>query len=778
MQKIFLLLNFLLLVVHGIKQASAQDKFSVYGYIKDSGTGEYLIGATVYVRELSYGTATNSYGYYSLGIPKGSYTLMVSYVGYKNLEKIIMVDKNLQLYVELEVESTRIDEVVVRKEKSNANVTRPEMSMVKLEMKKIRQIPALMGEVDVIKAIQFLPGVINVAEGSSSFSVRGGAMDHNLILLDEATVYNASHFLGFFSIFNNDAIKDIKLYKADMPASMGGRLASVLDIRMKEGNSKEISGTGGIGSISSRFTLEMPIVKDTGSLMISGRRTYADLFFPLFNNDGINSSKLYFYDLNAKVNYMLNSNNRVFISSYFGRDVFGHKSMGMGYGNNTITGRWNHIFGRKLFLNTSLIWSNYLYYLKSDTNDANAFKWDSKMNEFNFKLDFTYFANSSNTIKYGVNSSFLSFNPGVVTGTSASSFVQHWEMPKNYAFGHGFYIMNEQQVAKFVLKYGVRLSVFQNVGSAKSLVLDDSYEVVDTAIHKSGDIFNTYINPEPRFGITYLINDNSSVKASYTRSVQYIQQASNSQAGSSLDVWFPASPNIKPQVADQWALGYFRNFFDNSLETSVETYYKSMHRLIDFKDFASLLLNDEMEADIRVGKGYSYGVELFGRFTRGKLDGWLSYTYSRTYRTTADVNFGRTYKATYDKPHNISAVFTYSFNNRVSLSANWLYSSGQAYTQPVGRYEIEGVIVPIYSERNSKRYPDYHRLDLSLTVKSKRNFSRKWQGEWNFSIYNVYNRKNAWVINFVQDEDNPTVTYAEKTYLFPVIPSVTYNFKF
>lgn len=773
-----LLVLVLVLLIADFQFAYSQEKYAVSGYVKDASTGEALIGATVYAKGTTLGTSTNSYGFYSMNLPKGKYTLVYSYISYLPGEREVLMEKGVQYNIELQPETVQIGEVVVSREKANANVTRPEMSVVKLEMKKIRQIPALMGEVDVIKAIQLLPGVTAAAEGSSGFSVRGGAMDHNLILLDEATVYNASHLMGFFSVFNNDAIKDVKLYKGDMPASMGGRLASVLDIRMKDGNSKQFVATGGIGTLSSRLTLESPIIKDKCSFMVSGRRTYVDLFFPLFKNDDLKSSTLYFYDLNAKVNYTLNDKNRIFVSGYFGRDIFGNGDMGFGFGNRTFTTRWNHIFGNKLFMNATLLRSNYSYFLESDSNDANAFKWESDMKETSFKVDFNLMVNTHHNLKFGVSTSLLSFNPGVVNGTDEDSFIDQWKIPKTHALEHGIYLMNEQKASKFILKYGVRLSVFQNMGKSKLLKLDDNYKVIDTVLYKQGEVYNTYINPEPRIGVTYVINDKSSIKASYSHSVQYIQQASNSQAGNPLDVWFPSTPNIKPQLADQWGIGYFRNFFDNVLETSVETYYKQMDRLIDFKDFASLLLNDEMEADIRAGKGHSYGLELYGRFSKNKIDGWISYTYSRTYRKTPGVNFGNTYSASYDKPHNLSVVFSYNFSKRVTLSANWLYSTGQAYTQPVGRYVVEGTVIPIYSERNGKRYPDYHRLDLSLIIKSKHNLTRKWQGEWNISIYNVYNRKNAWAINFVQDENNSNVTYAEKTFLFPMIPSVTYNFKF
>lgn len=755
----------------------SQDKFGISGYLKDSSTGEALIGATIYIKGTNIGTSTNSYGFYSLNLPKGDYTVVFSYISYNNIEKEISLNKGIQIDIELQPESVQIGEVVIKRDKANANVVRPEMSVVKLEMKKIRQIPALMGEVDVIKAIQLLPGVVSAAEGSSGFSVRGGAIDHNLILLDEATVYNASHLLGFFSVFNNDAIKDVKLYKGDMPASMGGRLASVLDIRMKDGNSKQFGVTGGIGTLSSRLTLEGPIIKDKSSFMVSGRRTYLDLMFPFLSDEDMRDNKMYFYDLNAKVNYTINSNNRIFVSGYFGRDLFKNGMMGFGYGNRTFTTRWNHIFGNSLFMNLTLLRSNYNYFLGANSNDANAFQWDSEMKETTVKLDFTYNANSNNSIKFGVSSSLLSFSPGIVKGTNDESFIKRWEMPESYGLEHAIYISNEQKVSKFIFKYGLRVSAFQNMGEAESLILDNNYKVIGKNSYKSGEIYHTYISPEPRLGITYLINDYSSVKTSYSHTVQYLQQASNSNAGSPLDVWFAASPNIKPQVADQWAIGYFRNFFDNSLETSAEIFYKKMDNLIDFKDFAQLLLNDEIEADIRAGKGHSYGFELYGRFAREKFDGWVSYTFSRTFRETPEVNLGNTYKASYDKPHNLSVVFSYNFNKRISLSANWQLSTSKAYSKPVARVEVEKNIIPLYSVRNDGRFPFYHRLDMSLTIKSKKNFNRRYQGEWNFSVINAYNRKNPWTIMFVQDKDDPNKTYAEMIY-FPIIPSVTYNLKF
>ncbi|MHC1704447.1 MAG: carboxypeptidase-like regulatory domain-containing protein [Tenuifilaceae bacterium] len=777
-----IILIFLITFTYSV-QASIDDntdgRITISGYVKDATNGEILIGATVLVKEEGKGTATNIYGFYSLSLNAGSYTLIYSFIGYNSQEKIIKLDKNTTINIELELESQVLQEVVVSREKPNANVTKAEMSVQRLEMKNIQRIPALLGEVDVIKAIQMLPGVQSTSEGSSGFSVRGGAADHNLILLDEAIVYNASHMMGFFSVFNNDAIKDVKLYKGDIPASSGGRLASLLDVRMKDGNSKRLEGTGGIGTISSRLTIEGPLVSDSTSFILSGRRTYADIFLPLASNPDVRDNRLYFYDLNAKINHTINENNRVFLSGYFGRDVFKNSFANFGFGNQTMTLRWNHLFGKKLFLNTTGIYSNYNYYLGSTSDDANAFIWKSNMNDFSLKLSFNFYPNPNHNIQFGVQSTYHKFSPGVAKGVGDQSMMNKIEMPESFALEHGIYAMNEQSIgSSLTLKYGLRISIFQNIGKAKIYDFNNDYNSTGFTEYKSGDIFNTYINLEPRFGLTYAFNEVNSVKSSFTRTFQYVQQASNSQAGTPLDIWFPASPNVKPQQSDLYAVGYFRNFLKNTIETSAEVYYKSIKDVIDFKEFANLLLNEKIDGELRVGDGRAYGIELMTKVNRQKFGGWISYTYSRAYRTIPTVENGNEYQAPYDKPHNVSIVFSYDFSKRVTMSANWVYATGQAYTAPVGRYEINGTIIPIYSQRNGKRYPDYHRLDLALTIKPKKNISRRWKGEWNISVYNAYAQKNAWAINFVQDKENPDYTYAEKTYLFSMIPSVTYNFKF
>jgi len=754
-------------------------KITVSGYVKDASNGEVLIGSTILVKEESRGAATNIYGYYSLNLNPGTYTLIYSYIGYDAVEKVVKLIENTTINVELSIESHVLEEVIVNRDKPNSNITKPEMSVTRLEMRSIQRIPALMGEVDVLKVIQMLPGVQSTAEGSSGYSVRGGSSDQNLIQLDEAMVYNASHTLGFFSVFNNDAIKDVKLYKGDIPASSGGRLSSLLDVRMKDGNSKQFESTGGIGTISSRLTIEGPIVKDTTSFIVSGRRTYIDMFFPLFKNKELKDSKIYFYDLTMKVNHTINENNRIYLSGYFGRDIYRIASSEFGYGNQTMTLRWNHLFGKKLFLNTTAVYSRYNYFLGSEFEESSSFKWKSDMTDYSLRFNFNYYPNLNNSIQFGIQTIYHSFNPGLAKGSGDGSMLNEIKIPNNYALEHGIYAMNEQLIGtKLTLKYGVRLSIFQNVGKATIYNYDENYNSTGYTVYSSGDFFNTYANLEPRLGITYAINQKNSIKTSYSRTIQYVQQASNSQGGTPLDVWFPASPNVKPQRSDQLALGYFKNFMDNAIEASAELYYKKIYDVVDFKEFASLLLNEKLEGDLRIGRGRSYGFELMAKINRKKFGGWVSYTYSRAYRTIPTIAKGREYQAPFDKPHNINIVLNYDISKRVTLSANWMFATGQAFTAPAAKMEILGTIVPIYSQRNGERYPEYHRLDLAISIKPKKNLSRRWQGEWNISIYNVYNRKNAWAINFVQDKENPNKVYAEKTYLFPMIPSVTYNFKF
>ena len=754
-------------------------RFTISGSIKDKQTGEELIGATIYIREIKTGTTTNVYGFYSISLNPGQYNILYSFVGYASVEKSIELKENQTLNIDLQTREQQLKEVVITGERPDENIRKPEMSVIKMDIKSINKIPALMGEVDIIKAIQMLPGVQSTSEGSSGFSVRGGSPDQNLILLDEAIVYNASHLLGFFSVFNNDAIKDVTLYKGDIPASSGGRLSSLLDIRMKDGNQKNFSAAGGISTISSRLTLEGPLDKDRTSFLVAGRRTYVDLFLPFAKNKDIRDNILYFYDFNAKINHRVNDRNRIFLSGYFGRDIFSNDFARMSLGNQTGTFRWNHLFSQKLFSNFTLIHSMYDYQLGTPEGNANSFLWKSKMQNQSVKGDFTWYANPNNTIRFGAAAIVHTFDPGIAKGTGDESLFTEYKLPLNYAIEYGLYLSNEQKVNdKLLIKYGVRLSAFQNIGRATVYNYDKDYNAIDSTIYSKGEIFNTWHALEPRLGANYMISTTQSVKASYSRTVQYVHLAQNSTAGTPLDLWFPSSPNVKPQKADQFAIGYFKNLKDNTIETSAEVYYKLMYDVIDFKDNAELLLNPKLEGELRIGKGRSYGLELMVKKNNGKLNGWISYTWSATRRKIEGINNGQSYQAPYEKPHNISVILNYEFTERSSLSANWVYATGAPVTFPTGRAVIGNVIVPIYSDRNAYRLPDYHRLDLSYTLKEKNKKNRKWQGEWNFSVYNAYGRKNAWAINFTQEQDNPLTTYAEKTYLFSIIPAITYNFKF
>jgi len=756
-----------------------QKSFSVSGYVKDAATGEVLIAASVYIKELGSGTVTNPYGFYSIGLNKGSYTIGVSYIGYNTFEQILDLNSDLILNIELKPEARQLEEVVISSVKKNNNVSSLETGTSQLQIESIRRIPAFMGEVDVIKAIQLLPGVAVTSEGSSGFSVRGGASDQNLILLDEATVYNASHLIGFFSVFNNDAIKDAKLYKGDIPASAGGRLSSLLEVRMKDGNSKNFSATGGIGTISSRLTLEGPIINEKTSFLISGRRMYADIFLPLAKNKDLKNNKLHFYDLNAKVNHIINDNNRIFISGYAGRDVFKNEFAGMDYGNNTITLRWNHLFSKRLFSNFSFIRANYDYELGTQAERPDGFEWKSNLEDHSVKADFTYYLSPGNIIKFGAATTYHHFLPGSARGTGSESLFSEFILPDNFALEHGIYAMSENKIGKNLsIKYGLRTSIFQNVGKATVYNFDEAYSSIDSTVYESMDFYNSFSGLEPRLGITYMLGEFTSIKASYARTRQYIQLAQNSTAGTPLDIWFSASKNIKPQVSDQVSLGLFRNFADNSIETSIEGYYKKMTNTIDFKDHAALLLNPKLEGETRIGESWSGGIEFLVTLNLNKLNGWVGYTLSRTERTIAEINDGKPYAAPYDKPHNISVVLNYPITKKLHAGANWVYSTGNPVTFPTGRYEILGAVLPIYSKRNAYRMPDYHRLDLSLTYSKMPKPGKKWQSEWNFSLYNAYGRHNAWAINFVQDENDPNITKAELTYLFSYIPSITYNFKF
>nr|WP_321405338.1 TonB-dependent receptor [uncultured Carboxylicivirga sp.] len=775
----FLLLFLFTNTIFAEEDPVVKDLITISGIIKDGKTGEALIGATVYVEETKGGNISNLYGFYSISLPAGNYHMVFAYLGYDPYKVEFTLSENRVMNVDLQPSSESIEEIVVTSEKKDANVREPQMGVEKLKSKTIKNVPVLMGETDLVKVIQLLPGVSPASEGSSGFSVRGGNPDQNLILLDEASVYNAGHLMGFFSVFNNDAIKDVKLYKGDIPASNGGRLASLLDIRMKDGNSKKFSGTGGIGTISSRLTLEGPIVEDKTSFIVSGRRTYVDLFLPLASDEAVRDNRLFFYDLNAKVNHTINENNRIYLSGYFGRDIFKNDFSKMDYGNKTVTFRWNHILSPKLFSNFTVIGSQYDYALGTVEGGADSFEWQSDLYDLSAKFDFDYYINPENTVEFGGQTIFREILPGLARGTDENSLYNEIKVPENRSLEHAIYAQNTQKVSDWLmLKYGLRWSLFHNIGAGTQFYYNENYEFTHQEKHGTGEVYNTYHGIEPRIGATFIVGQNSSIKASYNRTFQYLHLASNSTSGTPLDVWFPSSPNVKPQKADQFALGVFRNFKENTIETSIEGFYKKMDNSIDFKDHPDLLLNEYLEGELRFGEAEAYGLEMMLRFNRPKWNGWISYTLSRVERTVPEINGGKPYLSPYDHTHDCSIVLNRKLSERTSLSANWVFYTGAPVTFPVGRYVVGGDIVPLYSERNAERMPDYHRLDLSLTLAGKNKPNRKWQGEWVFSVYNAYGRKNAWTINFVRDEDDPNITKAQKTYLFSFIPSVTYNFKF
>lgn len=762
---------------------ASNKRVTVSGKIKDASSGEDLPGASIYIAELKKGAVSNIYGFYSLSVLPGTYIIKYSYIGFASMEKTLVINKDIRLDIELKSRAKTLKTVEISGQASNHNVSSSEMSVVKMDIRTIERVPALMGEVDILKTIQLLPGVHTTGEGSTGYSVRGGGTDQNLILLDEAPVYNASHLMGFFSVFNNDAIKDLKLYKGDIPVSNGGRLASLLDVHQKEGNTKKYGMKGGLGIISSRLMVEGPLQKNKSSFLIAGRRSYADIFLPFAKDTNVRNSSLYFYDINFKANYEINQNNKLYASAYFGKDVIsmkpdGDSEFGLNWGNSTVTLRWNHIYSSRFFSNVTFVRSDYIYNMKI-VNSAQGFNWKSKMNNHIFKIDNTFFLNSNNTINFGLFASYNEFSPGTIEPTGENQMFDDFEVPSSQAFDYGAYLGNQMKVStRLKLNYGIRFSAFSNIGPTKSFSYNEAFQVTDTIIQDDWKIYNTYTNWEPRVSGSFLINSSSSVKASYSRTVQYVQLASNSTVGNPLSVWFPASLNVKPQYGDQVAIGYFRNFLSDRLESSVEVFYKTMHNQIDFKDHAQLLLNEQLEGELRYGKGVAYGAEFLLRKNLGDFTGWIAYTLSRSERFFDDINDGNSYLSPFDKTHDISIVSSYSFNKRVLASATWVYGSGATATFPTGRFHYGNMIAPIYSDRNDYRLPAYHRLDLGLTLYPKEKESRKYDYHWVFSIYNVYNRHNTYSIDFGESIINPGQPAAIKTYLFGIIPSATFNFSF
>jgi hypothetical protein len=756
---------------------NAQNKFTISGYINDQKTGEELIGASIVVNELkNVGTTTNAYGFFSLTIPEGNYTIVSQFIGYEAKPIQIILNQNIKQNFVLSENAISINEVVVSAKKTGDNISVNKMGVEKIDIQGVKNIPVIFGEKDILKTIQLLPGVKSAGEGNSGFYIRGGTSDQNLILLDEAIVYNASHLLGFFSVFNSDAIKDITLYKGGQPAEFGGRLSSVLDIKMNDGNDKKFGVEGGLGLISSRLKIEGPIVKNKGSFTLTGRRSYADLFLKLSSDSAMRERRLYFYDFNAKANYRLNENNRIFLSGYFGTDVlqFGDK-MGVDWGNKTGTLRWNHLFNEKLFSNTSLIFSNYDYNITTSLAGIDG-EIISRIQDYNLKQDFQYFASSKSKLKFGLYSNYHTIIPGAITLKSVSS-ISELNLPHKQALENALYFTHDYKLSEVLnFEYGVRFTSFTALGAGDFYTYNSLGETIDTTSYNSGEIVKTYLNIEPRFSMNFIINENSSIKAGYGRNTQNLHLLSNSTSGNPTDLWIPSSINVKPEIADQVSLGYFRNFKNNTFEFSSEIYYKNLQNQIDYKDGAELRFNENVENQLLFGSGRAYGLELYLKKKTGKFTGWLSYTLAKTEKKIDGINSGEYYDAKQDRTHDISIVGIYEFSKKLTFSATWVFYTGNAVTFPSGKYEIAGQTVNYYTERNGYRMPTYHRLDLGLTWQRKK--TEKFESSWNFSLYNAYGRENAYTISFEEDPKDPTKTVAIQTTLFQWVPSITYNFKF
>ncbi len=756
----------------GTQAAIGQKNFTVSGTVRDAKTGEELIGATVVLKDtVGIGTVTNAYGFYSLTLPLNARQLSMRYIGYDELLVTLDSAKNQCLNVSLLPSATKIKEVEVLAKKGDDNVKSAEVSAVRLDIKQLEKVPVLFGEKDLLKTIQLLPGVQPASEGNSGFYVRGSGNDQNLVLLDEATVYNASHLLGFFSVFNNDAIKDATLYKGNMPAEYGGRAASVLDIKMKEGNSKDYVISGGLGLISSRLNVEGPIVRDKGSFIVTGRRTYADLFLKLSKNEQVRKSILYFYDINAKANYRIGKNDRLFLSGYFGQDKFGFQDrFNIIYGNATATLRWNHIFSDKLFSNTSFVFNDFNYTIGINVADIDV---KSGIRDFSLKEDLDFYLNSKNKFKFGFLTTFHTIVPGQVISTDTSR-INNIELTKNYGWENAIYAQHEVTLwNQLNINYGLRLSVFTQTGPGKYYRFPQE-DVVDTFTLMLGQFNRTYVNPEPRVSMSWNFYPSMSFKAAYSRNTQNIHLLSNTTTSFPTDRWILTTNNVKPEIADQVSAGYFVNFYKDMFEVSVEGYFKWLQNQIDYKNGAVLRANETVESELLYGVGRTYGMEFFFKKRTGKFTGWVSYTFSRSERKFPTVNNESWYPSRFDRTHDLSIVLMYDITPKINVSATWVYYTGIAATFPSGKYFLGGQIVPYYGPRNQDRFPAYHRMDIGATfVLKQRKF---WEHDLNISVYNLYARKNAYSIDFNVDDNGNS--YAEKTYLFRIVPSVTYNFKF
>ena len=769
--------------------AFSQRNVTLSGYVSDLDSDESLIGVSVLLPELNTGTITNEYGFFSLTLPAGVYTVQIRYLGFETLTRELSLNEDVNENFELTPQAEVLDEVIVEENIELLNVRNPQMSVNKLAINTIKKIPAVLGEVDVIKSITLLPGVTNAGEGASGFNVRGGAADQNLILLDEAILFNSSHLFGFFSVFNPDAIKDIQLYKGGIPASYGGRASSVLNIYQKEGNRKKFESQGGIGLISSRLLLEGPLKKEKSSFLIGGRSSYAHLFLPLI--ESVDNNKAYFYDLNTKLSYTLNDRNTVYLSGYFGRDVFDIDNLfDLAYGNSVANFRWNHLFSNKLFSNLSLIYSDYDYTLDFGLAE---FDWNLGITNFNFKYDFKHYLNDKTKLEYGLNGIYYKFDPGFIQPTAESSPVQARKLENKFAFENAVYAgVSYQLSSKINLQAGLRLSNFLRLGQKMNTYANDNpllylessqiYEEAQptgSVTYSKGEVIKSFTYPEPRFSMAYQLDSDQSFKLSYNRMAQYLHLISNTNSPTPIDVWAPSGKYIDPQLLDQVAVGYFKIFDNNRYNLEVEAFYKTIQNRLDYIDGAELIANDAIEQILLTGQARAGGLEVLFRKNEGKLTGWIAYTLSRSEqqtpgRTSSEVgiNYGNWYATPYDKTHDISITTNYDLNKRWNLNANFIYQTGQPITYPNAQYQFSGFSIPNFESRNSSRLPAYHRLDVSAVYSPK-----KRSGEWVFGIYNFYNRKNAASIRFQENLETGR-NEALRLTIFGIIPSVTYNFKF
>ena len=753
-----------------ISSLNAQSTAILSGSIKDKQTGESLIKAVVRIQELpNAGIISNEYGFYSLTLPSGNYSVMISQVGYETLVQKIKLDSSQSINFYLQTKNV-LKEVVVESSRKNDNLTKAQMGTETINMSSISKVPVIFGEKDLLKTIQLLPGVKSAGEGNSGFFVRGGGADQNLILLDEAPVYNATHLLGFFSTFNSDAIKDATIIKGNSPSQYGGRLSSVLDVKMKEGNNQDYTVNGGIGLISSKVSVEGPLQKNKSSFILSGRRTYADVF--LKATEKFKDNILYFYDLNAKANYQINAKNKVYISGYFGRDELGlGQDFGIDWGNKTGTIRWNKIISNKLFLNTSFIYSDYNYNVKLKNGETN-FNINSEIKDVNLKQDYTFYTNNQNTLRFGFNTILHNIRPSTFSGTVINSVAK---TGRNGLENAVYLTNNYRTTSQLTIDYGLRLSMYTLMGGDVYNIYQNG--VVSSSIKLNPSSFGkTYINPEPRITTNYRINDETSIKAGYARNVQHLHLLSNSVASSPSDQWIGNSYNIKPEIADQISVGYVTKLFKNNFELTAEAYYKHLQNQIDYKDGAEINTVSDVESVLLYGIGRAYGLELLLKKKEGRLTGWIGYTLSKTERRIDGINEGKWYNARQDRTHDISVVGIYDLNERWSISGVFVYNTGDAVTYPTGKYNVQGQTLYQYAARNENRMPAYHRLDFSATY--EKNKTKRRHGSWNFSLYNVYGRENAFRISFKDDPNDPTRTQIIRTALFKWVPSVTYQFKF